>query len=202
MAYRARINVNDPRLQTSLRNAEKGNRAVKGASKEVRGIYSSFAGDEGQRLSRLDQFGQRLANAETNLKTTKGLNRQALANQRRAADIDEMYRQGRLGLERRNLSMEKDRFDDAKLGSWLGLGINALSTAGTAYGSYQDRLARDQQQQRQNAMTSEWVKNNPLESYRMEATYPGIFGLQSFLTPAVLEKARTARARKYATSTR
>jgi hypothetical protein len=194
--------MSDPRLQTSLRNAAKGNRAIKSASKEVRGIYSSFGGAEGDRLSRADQFGQRLANAEENLKTTKGLNKKALANQRRAADIDEMYRQGRLGLERSKLSMEKDRFSDAKLGSWLGLGLNALSTGGTMYGSYQDRLGRDLQQKRQDAMTSEWVKNNPLDAYKFEASYPGLFGLQSFLTPAVLEKARTARARKYATSTR
>lgn len=188
MAYRARINMNDPRLQTSLRTAYKGNSAVKAGSKEVRGLYSSFGGQEGNRLGKTELAGKRL-------KDQQGIFDKEMALKKRTAAFDN-------AMNYKNYKLDKDTFKDAKLGSWLGLGINALSTGGTMWGSYQDRLGREQTQQQQNAMRSEWVKNNPLAAYKYEATYPGLFGLQSFLTPAVLEKARTARARQYATSTR
>lgn len=184
MAYRARINLNDPRLQTSLRNASKGNAAIKGASANVRGLYSKYGQSEGQRLGGLERAGERLSNAKKNLEVTKSLNRQTI------------------GLGERKLKFEKDQFNDAKLGSWIGAGLGALSTAGTLYGSYQDRMARDKQKLQQNAMMKEWVKNNPLTAYQYEANYPGAFGLQSFLTPDIMERARTVRARTYPTSAR
>jgi len=181
MAYRNRITTSDPRLQVAARNAAKGNSAIQGASAAERGLYSSFAGQEGSRLAQGELAGNRLTNAEKNLETQRGFNRQALANQRRAADIGEMYRQGKLGIARKDLSMEKDRFDDAKLGSWIGLGLGAADTGYNLYSGYKDSKARANQNKQTEAMKQEWVRRNPTQAYEYERRYPGVFGIASYL---------------------
>jgi len=163
MAYRNRITTSDPRLQVAARNAAKGNSAIQGASAKERGLYSSFAGQEGSRLAQGEMAGKRLANAEKNLETQRKFDNQ------------------RIALGRSNLKMRKDQFDDAKLGSWIGLGLGALNTGYNLYSSNKDAKARDLQNRQTEAMKQEWVRRNPTQAYEYERRYPGVFGIASYL---------------------
>jgi hypothetical protein len=114
--------------------------------------------------------GKRLANAKKNLETQKGFNRQNIALGR-----------GDLALRGEALKNEKDRFSDAKLGSWIGLGLGALSTGYNLYSGHKDSKARNLQNQQTEAMKQEWVRRNPTQAYEYERRYPGVFGIASYL---------------------
>lgn len=165
--YRARMNTNDPRLQTALRNASKGNAAVQGGSSSVRGLYSSFGEQEGSRLGQAELAGQKMANLQKYYDKSNKLARKKFAFDK-AATLQQ-------------LKMDKDRMKDATLGSYLGLGLNALGTAGNLYASYQDRKDREQQTAQTEAATDLWVRRNPQQATMMEMTYPGAFGLRKYL---------------------
>lgn len=171
MAYRNRITTSDPRLQTALRNAAKGDGAIQGASAKERGLYSSFARQEGSRLAAGERAGKALSNAEKNRKTQARFNRQNIA-----------LRQG-------DLKLRKDKFDDAKLGTWINLGLGALGTGYNLYSGNQDAKAREKQKQQTAAMTEEWVRRNPAQAVGYYGRHPGVFGLESYITPEILKAA-------------
>lgn len=108
MAYRARINMSDPRLQTAAVRARKGNAAVPNA--RLKGLYSSFAAGEGSRLASAAQAGRELAST---------------AAQRKHAAV--LAKAG-LELDKKQLARKKKMFNDEKLGNKiaLGLGIGQL----------------------------------------------------------------------------
>jgi len=156
--YRARINTADPRLQVGVRNAMKEGAAVPGASAAVRGLYSRFAGAEGERLSRAEQAGE------------------ALKNQ--AAYRKKMYKLDKrsLDLKKRLVGVERDKLSDATLGMYIGSGIGLAQLGLGAQGMAKDREALAQQKRFDEYATRKWVNQNPQAAINYHA-YDPAYGL-------------------------
>jgi len=180
MSYRARINTSDPSFNIALHNAMKGSNAVPYASAEVRGLYSKFAGAEGDRLRRGEQAGKELAN--------QAAYKDAL-NKRRLQDLAFNRKMSQAAYK-----VKKDRLDDAKSGMWWNAGLGAVNLGLGGYGDYKDRQAREKQAQFNESQKRAWALRNPEAAYNLEATSPGYFGLRSYIDFDQLNKIRGPRA--------
>lgn len=197
MGYRARINTNDPQFQIAQRNAAKGQGAIKGASAAARGISSAFGAREGNRLAKGEQAGKTLKNQKEIFDKNM-----ALAEKYRI--LNKKTNNFNNAMSYQDYKMNKGKFEDAKLGSYIGAGINALGVGVNAYGGYKDRQAAAEQAKFGEQMQKMWVQNNPLAAYNFEAQAPGMLGIRNYLDFDAIQKAKGPMAgrNKFGTSAR
>lgn len=103
MAYRQRINLSDPRLQTAAVQAAKGNAAVPSARQ--RGLYSNFGASEGSRLQRGEIAGRQLA------------------SRKRQLEFERKMGKRHYKLDKKGAKIRRKMFEDEKLGNKIALGI-------------------------------------------------------------------------------